>query len=40
MIVTAKLPRRKLAFGAAAAALLEHGVEKVYYLAICIGRGF
>lgn len=25
---------------AAAAALLEHGVEKVYFLAICIGRGF
>ena len=25
---------------AAAAALLEHGVEKVYFLTICIGRGF
>ena len=25
---------------AAASALLEHGVEKVYFLTICIGRGF
>lgn len=25
---------------AAAAVLLEHGVEKVYFLTICIGRGF
>lgn len=25
---------------AAAAVLLEHGVERVYFLTICIGRGF